>query len=63
MAGGLVVIRPVSFANFTTPDVTLDELAENLRRSKRARVMAKGLTSTDLFSIFFAEQAGRTGGR
>jgi hypothetical protein len=56
-------MRPVSFANFTTPDVTLDELSENLRRSKRARVMAKGLTSTDLFSIFFAEQAGRTGGR
>jgi hypothetical protein len=56
-------MRAVSFANFTTPDVTLDELAESLRRSKRARTMAQGLPIADAFAMFMMEQSGRTGGR
>jgi hypothetical protein len=54
-------LRPVSFVR--SPDIELDELAAELRRSPRARVIARGLPVQDALHHFFAELAGRTGSR
>lgn len=58
--GRLSSLHPVSFAS---ADTTLDELADELRRSPRARVRARGLPVQDVVAMFFAEAAGRTGSR
>jgi hypothetical protein len=54
-------LRPVSFVR--SPDIELDELAAELRRSPRARVIARGLPVMEALDAFFMEQSGRTGGR
>jgi hypothetical protein len=59
----VIAPRPVSFRDFTTPDSTLEELAETLRRSSRARAMARGLRIQDAFALLFTEAATKTGSR
>lgn len=54
------MLRPVSFSS---KDQGLDDLADELRRSPRARIRARGLPAEDLLALIMKEQAGRTGGR
>jgi hypothetical protein len=57
-------LRPVSFAVASDDDAAaLDQLAMELRTSKRRRQLADGLPIAEAFDLFFAEQAGLVGSR